>query len=282
MNKYTPVIFNVVLLVLLYTIEGLNAEQPGVYWEFEEENNSEGWEILFGASDLIVSEGIMQITANGWFPSFRSPAFDISAKDYGIIRLRMKVSGASSARFIWETDNGDTGLISFPLTSDTTFHDYWIPVYNLEKWSGQIIKFQKLEISGSNSIVGKKIEIDYIKVFSSGFKPVVDFFKPLRTIMKPGEFFPLRAGIKNTGDREGSLTAELNLPYEFQLIEGSEQIKISSLEPGKTDTLAWTVICQDTGRYILNLSTISESADTGRATLPVHITDQYWKQNEFF
>ena len=115
MNKYISIVFTLFIIILSPTIKELNAEQIGVNWEFDEENNCEGWEIFFGASDLIVTNGILQATASGWFPCLKSSEFDVSAEEYGIISLRMKVSGSSSARFLWETDNGNTGLISFPV-----------------------------------------------------------------------------------------------------------------------------------------------------------------------
>ena len=146
MRIYTSLIFNLFIIIIFLSIRGLNAEQIAVSWEFNDENNSDGWEILFGASDLIVSNGTLQATASSWYPSFQSSEFDIPAKEYGIISLRMKVVASTSARFVWETDGGDTGFISFPLNSDTSFYEYRIPVYDLEKWGGQIIKFKKLEI----------------------------------------------------------------------------------------------------------------------------------------
>jgi hypothetical protein len=275
-------IFRLILIFFLINVSNISAKEIGVSWEFNEDGNAEGWSLLFGVSDLSVSNGTLKATASGWFPSFKGPEFDIPASDYGFIYIRIKVTGASSARFIWEDNLGETGIVSFPLINDTSFHEYHITVYPLEKWTGQIIRFQKFEISGSADIVGTEIEIDYIKMISTGFKPTVAYFKPLRTVLKPGEKIPLRAGIRNNGDRTGLLTTELFLPEKFQLVEGINQTVISELEPDKTDSLKWTVICQDTGHFSLYLSIVTESGDSSETILHVSVTDQYWQQKEFF
>ena len=282
-------------MFFLINVNNVSAEEIGVSWEFNEDGNAEGWSKLFGVSDLQVSNGTLKATASSWFPSFKGPEFDIPASDYGFIYIRIKVTGASSARFIWEDSLGTTGIVSFPLINDTSFHDYHISVHPLEKWTGQIKRFQKFEISGSADIVGTEIEIDYIKVISTGFKPTVAYFKPLRTVLKPGEKIPLRAGIQNNGDRTGLLTTELFLAEKFQLVEGINQTVISELEPDKTDSLKWTVMCPDTGHFLLYLLIVTESGhfllyllivtesgDSSETILYVSVTDQYWQQKEFF
>ena len=280
--KFMLIVFRLLIIIFFINVSNISAKEIGVSWEFNEDGNAEGWSLLFGVSDLSVSNGTLKATASGWFPSFKGPEFDIPASDYGFIYIRIKVTGASSARFIWEDNLGETGIVSFPLINDTSFHEYHITVYPLEKWTGQIIRFQKFEISGSADIVGTEIEIDYIKVISTGFKPTVAYFKPLRTVLKSGEKIPLRAGIRNNGDRTGLLTTELFLPEKFQLVEGINQTVISELEPDKTDSLKWTVICQDTGHFSLYLSIVTESGDSSETILHVSVTDQYWQQKEFF
>ena len=126
-----------------------------------------------------------------------------------------------------------------------------------DTFSGQL--WEVMHLFGSKSYMGPEppfdteIEIDYIRILSPGFNPKIDFFKPLRTILKPGVNIPLRAGILNEGDQEGSLTTTLILPDEIHLIEGIDQNVISDLRPDETDSLAWTIVFSDTGSFLLSL-----------------------------
>ena len=64
LTKYSVTIFGTFIICFWLMITGSRAEQIGVSWEFNQENDSEGWTILFGVSDLQVSDGTLKMTAS--------------------------------------------------------------------------------------------------------------------------------------------------------------------------------------------------------------------------
>lgn len=188
------------------------AVEIGAAWEFNQDGNSEGWEIFSSLSGLTVSNGTLKATVTGDWAQLTGPDFELTARDYGFIQIRMKAIGPESVVLHWTGDSTLFGFLKFPVVGDSTFHDYDMPMYQNKAWKGNIKQITRLTMLAR---VGTEIEIDYIRILRIGARLEISAFKPLRTILKHGEHIPLIAVMKNTGDRDGAFKSILQLPEEF-------------------------------------------------------------------
>jgi hypothetical protein len=275
--KFMSSIFIMVFL-LLFTMEGLVAKEIGVAWEFNEDGNSEGWETFKSLSDLTVSNGILKATVTGDWAQLVGPAIDLSAGDFGYIQLRMKAIGPESAVIYWKSDSTSLGFGKFTVFGDSAFYDYEIPIYKSITWLGQIQQITKITMLAQ---VGTDIEIDYIRIIRLGTRSEIDAFKPLRTILKLGEEIPLIAVVKNSGDEEGVMKSNLQLPEGFELIHGEKETDHGLLAAEESDTLRWTVRGNATGAHQIKLLLSAEN-DSVESVLDAPVTDTSSKLDKFF
>jgi hypothetical protein len=267
------------ILWMLSSVCSLQADQIGVGWDFNTEGNIEGWSISTNFSNLGATGGMLQATVVGDFPYFISPEFNLSAVDYGFILLRLKAPGATAGIFYWDSDPVTYGFIRIDLASDSSFHEYAVPVFQRRTWIGSIRKFNSFMV---NAPKGAKVEIDYIRIVKLGFKPTILSFSPLRTVLKRDQQIPVRAIISNTGDQSGSVIAALQLSDPFHLLSVNDRFSLSNRAPGSVDTLQWTVRCPVNGDFLMTLQLSGNDTVFSTTSLPVQVTDTFWQQKEFF
>ncbi|MCA9733999.1 MAG: T9SS type A sorting domain-containing protein [Deferribacteres bacterium] len=252
-------------------------EKIGISWEFNEDNNFEGWEINANFDSFKVENGVLSVVAIGAFPSLRSSAFVLPAAEYGYVHIRMKTPGASSAIVRWDLDTNDWGWNQFPIYGDTLFHEYKLPLYSNNKWHDNLIKIQSFVI---HTPLNAKVEVDYFRFVHAGPIPEVTRFKAWRTIFKPGEVIPLLATLKNSGDEPVSIQSELILPEGATLLQGQTQAEHGEMYGEMLDSLEWQIRFEQTGNYDLTLNLITET-DTIPSILNMPVTEEYWVQDEF-
>ncbi|NOX66688.1 MAG: hypothetical protein GXO85_13095 [Chlorobi bacterium] len=269
-------IIKTTLLSLLFFITiGLNAQEIGKAWEFNEDGNFEGIILSNNFKDSLVENGMLKATVANVFPFVSSEPFELEAADYGIIQIRMKIPGATSGKFNWFNDTGDWGFVTFETTGDSTFQEFELPVYLNDKWAGKITKIMSL---GFNPTVGSQVEIDYIRIVRKGPKPTITNFNP---VIKQNVEVPLFATIRNEGDIATRLSSKLILPEGVTLVSGSIENDHGIVFKELTDTLNWTIMFNSLGEYDLTLKLFNET-DTTEKVISVNVTDQYWVQNKFF
>jgi len=268
-----------ILLVLIFTT-CIQAQQTGANWEFNLDDNTEGWGVANHVSDFSVSNGLLHgtITNIGSIvgSSFSGPDMNLNAENFGYVIIRMKALGATSGRIFWENNNNETGGVDFTVNNDSLFHEYEIPVNTNSNWAGQIISIQSLTIKGKT---GTKINIDYIRIVTVGARFNILFFKPLRTVLKQGDAIPIIAAIQNTGDRSGSVTARLILPETFNVISENSEIQINEWKVLKVDTMQWTIQSQFTGEYPFQLQLSWGDSARCESVFELPLVDQYWKSD---
>ena len=134
--------FRRLLLLVTLSLPFLNSvsfpQQIGKSWEFNEPGNFEG--IIIGNSfqDSLVENGYLKAITSGTFPFLSSEPFELESSDYGFIQIRMKMSGASSGKIMWNNDSGGWGFMKFIASGDSTFQEFDIPVYLSDQWVGKI------------------------------------------------------------------------------------------------------------------------------------------------
>ena len=268
------------LFSALFFIAATNlfAIQIGVAWEFNQDGNPEGWQAVHSLSDLTVSDGTLKATVTGDWAQFASSEFELKARDYGFLQIRMKAIGPESAVMSWTGDSTLFSFQKFTVTGDSAFHVYEIPMYQNGAWKGTIQKIARLTMLAQK---GTQIEIDYIRILTTGVRPEIVAFKPLRTILKLGEEIPLVAVVKNSGDKDGALNAVLQIPPDVELLQGDRETDLGLLARGESDTLHWMFRSNSLGTFQLKFSLFSET-DSTEATFDASITDKFWTLDKFF
>ena len=276
--RLVTLIFKLLILLFLLAFEGLVAEEIGIAWEFNEDGNSEGWETFSSLSELTVSDGTLKATVTGDWAQLIGPVIDLPARDYGFIQIRLKAIGPKSVVLYWTGDSTAFGFTKFTVIGDSALHEYEIPIYKSYAWKGQIQQITRITMLAQ---VVSDIEIDYIRIVRIGTRPEIDAFKPLRTILKPGKNIPLIAVVKNSGDQDGLMKSILQLPEEFELIQGERETDHGVLAMEQADTLHWTVRCNTLGTHQLKLLLFAEK-DTVESVFDAAVVDTSWKLDKFF
>ena len=128
--------FILVKTITLLFITISYAGEIGARWEFNEDGNTEGWGPLISLSELFVSNGTLKATVTGNWAQLAGPVFDLTARDYGFIQMRMKAIGPKSATLSWTGDSTLFAFKSFIVIGDGSFHVYEIPMYKSSSWKG--------------------------------------------------------------------------------------------------------------------------------------------------
>jgi WD40 repeat protein len=135
----------------------------GTTWEFDSEDDNEGWRAWNQVSFLYVNQGSLNGMSTGNDPSIGSPVFAIDAKSNPIINIRMNVSAGDSAQlfFITSSDKNydETKSLRFTVSGDSNFHTYVLDMSTISGWKGTItqIRLDPIETQGT-------FQVDYIRI----------------------------------------------------------------------------------------------------------------------
>jgi hypothetical protein len=130
-------------------------------WNFNNENDSEGWTIAKQITKQSVSNGSYSATSTGSDPGIYSPDnLSIIAKQNPYIHIRMKNSANDTAGkiyFITENDqkwNEAKSVGFFVNPNDNSYTDYYVPMWNCQNWNGSIkaMRFDPITSVGGFSI----------------------------------------------------------------------------------------------------------------------------------
>ncbi|MBN1543253.1 T9SS type A sorting domain-containing protein [candidate division KSB1 bacterium] len=266
------------LLIFAFSTPNVSGLEIGASWEFNQDGDSEGWDVDRSLADLTVADGLLTTSITGYQASFAGPKeLDISAGEYGFILIRMRVTDGLWGKLSWKTDSGLSESVTFAIVGDTLFHEYEIPVFSKVKWVDTITEFTKLQIQAP---IGSEIKIDYIRVVSLGQRFEVAFFKPLRTVFKPNESIPLIASIKNSGSHSGTVTATLVLPDQFTLISGDPSVVSNEMNVGDVDSLYWIIQSAVVGDYRFGFKLTWSDTCHFESSFEKPVVDQYWEMDQ--
>ena len=275
MNYFVKV--NVLFCLLLLFVFEIEAQEIGKSWEFNDDDNFEGIIIGTNFESPVVSNGSFKATVSNVYPSLYSEPFELDADDFGFFQIKIKIPGATSGKIMWNNDSGEYGYYRFYTPGDSAFHEYDIPVYLSEKWTGKITKILRLDF---NPDPGSVVEIDYIRIVRLGPKANIVNFSPLRTIFKHAAEIPIVAVVKNDGDVKASFSSKLELPSGATLINGTTEQNHGILFKEISDTLNWSIQFNDLGDYDISLKLYTES-DTSEKIYSFQVTDIFWQPDKF-
>jgi hypothetical protein len=111
----------------------------GIAWEFNEDDNAEGWVASSSVTDLIISDGTLKTTVTDISPRIIGPPFTLIAEKYGFFHIRLRAPGVEFMQIIWKPSTTLFGGIGIELIGDSLFHEYEIPVYHINSWQGDIL-----------------------------------------------------------------------------------------------------------------------------------------------
>jgi len=265
------------LFLTFVAVTPLAAQKTGIAWEFNQNDDFEGWQFVSTVENPRVRDGSLKAIAAATTAQLVGPVMQLNAREYGMLQIRMRVDGPQSAVVYWVGDSTLVGYESFPVVGDGLFHEYSIRMYKRLTWRGQIQQITRITTLAR---IGTEIEIDYIRILRVGVTGNMLDFKPLRTVLKPGELIPWTGIIANAGDEPGNLRSVLHLPAEFQLLQGSTEADHGILAPEETDTLIWNFRCDQPGEYEIKISMFAP-IDTSEFIYPAKVVEKYWQQEEF-
>jgi hypothetical protein len=269
-------------LFFLILFFNLKAEQVAHSWDFNTAGDTEDWTKFFGISDIKADSGMLIINTANSFPTIvHNGGIRVNAEENGYIYIRMQANGATEIRVNWQKSDSSVTFItaSLPISGDSLFHIYRIPLYAEPEWEGEIINLTKIQLGGPLTFAGETVKIDYIRIVNAGAVPKIVNFSPLRTVLKVGHTIPLMAIIENIGDKTGEMSSSLLLPAGIEVVSGVIN-NDHTVFPGGLDTVHWEIGSQTTERYTVNFSLWNEN-DTLSIEKEFVFRDRYWQQEEF-
>ena len=136
---------------------------PGISWEFNWNDFSEGWEAWNQVDSVQIQDGYYEAVSTGDDPYIGSPNFIIDASKHEHISINMKVSSGDLAQLFFITTQdqiyNENKSITFTITGDDQFHIYDLDMSTVPGWSGSIYQ---IRLDPDPNPV--KFAIDYIRI----------------------------------------------------------------------------------------------------------------------
>lgn len=245
-------------------------------WEFKEDE--EGWGRPNKLSIEGVSNGWLKLEITGGDPYIYSPPAQIDASVKKYVVLRMKSDKTTSAQLYWITEDdrkwAEDKVSVFGMRSGT--EEYTV---NLESptWKGTVVGLRLDPGSGPDG----KIEIDYLRILALAQLPPKLQINPLSLIMEKGKNSTGKISVSNEAGNFEDGILELDLPQEFNLIQGEKKIRVSSLKTGEHKEL-WTIGTDKTCARVIRV--IIDSKQTGKLIKEIKAiaTNQIPDEKEIF
>jgi len=153
-------------------LRGIEYENPSLMPEptnriaFEFTNDAGGWMASNHIGALHVADGVLQVPITGGDPYMVRNFLSVDGNLVREIVIRMKAPVGQGAQFYWGTATApgfaEARVINFPITADGQWHEYRLPVGDLDAWKGQTITGIRLDPL-SPGVPGTTVEIDSIR-----------------------------------------------------------------------------------------------------------------------
>ena len=138
-------------------------------WEFDIDNDTEGWSPSHESTTLEVSDRSLKISSSSKIPQIQSPKIDIDTNIYNKIFIRMKSKTGDYIRIYWSESHDKWNrrdYIDHPLTSNNQFQTYSI---NMNWKRNKVIR--QIQIEPVN-VPETELEIAFIKI-TTDYIPIV-------------------------------------------------------------------------------------------------------------
>jgi hypothetical protein len=156
-------------LVQHHVVGGPSVEaRPILAWEFNTDDDHEGWSWNSTAGDQGVSAGTWNLAPSGIDPMLTGPTFSESADLARIIEIRMSSTETNTSGQVFWTVAGDAGFSAqrsraFTLLNDGQFHDYWFNFSADPDWTDTITQLRLDPVAHGN---GGDVSIDFIRLMA--------------------------------------------------------------------------------------------------------------------
>jgi hypothetical protein len=147
-------------------IDSIIVDTTGYAWEFESDEDNEGWIAWNQLTDLQVTGSYLVTTSTGTDPHIVSPTISVDAEEYPIIQIHMKVSSGIDAQLFFVTEASsnyeEEKSLRFKVRGDGRFHIYSLDMSSVPGWEGTVSQIRLDPIENK-----AKVEIDYIRIVDS-------------------------------------------------------------------------------------------------------------------
>ncbi|MCX6654240.1 MAG: hypothetical protein NTY03_03860 [Candidatus Bathyarchaeota archaeon] len=251
-----------ILLFILAMAPKSGMAISGVAYEFNVDDNREGWGRTNSISALTVSSGTLQCTVVGEDPNFESPLFSVNPADNPVVLIRLKVQNPGICQIYWETiDEGSMDEAKKYVFPSGEADEWRLLVLNMgghPKWSGVI---RQLRIDPPES--AGQIEVDYVRICSVADIPAIlsieSFAITDQLALVSGQPFNVTARIKNTGGQPAiNVQAALSTPAELVLQSSPAVQAIPTLAGGQSIDFVWTLSSTGDVRGAISLSVTAD------------------------
>jgi len=139
----------------------------GVFWEFNTNEDFEGWDQWGYISYFQVYNGYLSGISTEYNPMLVTQKIELDADVYSIIDIRMSVKGGNSAQLYFTSPSQgemdgftESKSIVFPVNADGNFHIYTLDMSKVNRWYGvkDYLRFDPIDTYGA------VFEIDYIRI----------------------------------------------------------------------------------------------------------------------
>ncbi|MHB1034315.1 MAG: glycoside hydrolase family 99-like domain-containing protein [Pirellulales bacterium] len=138
---------------------------PQTAWEFDAEDDSEGWNAMMGTADFEVRGGVLKTRSLTGDPAMTCAVRFDAAKFRGAV-IRLKVDKGTLAQLFWTTtDAGESeaNSLQFKTIADGQFHEYRLDLGKVPTWRGTV---KRLRFDPSIQ-PGTRIELDYFRMLEN-------------------------------------------------------------------------------------------------------------------
>ena len=135
---------------------------PKTAWEFNTDDEPDGWQAMMGLDDFRVKGGAMTARV-----ATRDPAFAcdvrLDTRRYRYAILRMKLDAGSGGQLFWRTagePESEAASLRFATTADGEFHEYLLDLGKVATWRDKVTRLRL----DPNSDPGSHVEVDFIRM----------------------------------------------------------------------------------------------------------------------
>ncbi len=202
-------------------------------------NHAEDWRGLHDAGEIKQENDVISFESTGSDPYILSSLLEFSADEFHAIEIDMSVTKGSLAQIFWTTKRSphadEIKSKRFKILSDGQMHRYTVSLAGHPAWKGEIdrLRFDPCDADAKIKIRSFKI-IDYL-----GPNVKVVQFHPNKPFIQVHEEFTLSALVRNTGDVNGAIQLEIQLPGQCVSLLDTSNEKHIQLEPGQETHVQW-------------------------------------------
>ena len=246
-------------LAALMTLPGLVAAQreaPAPNWEWNTDDDLEGWGREHSLTPPVVSDGLLRAQLTSTDPWIVGPAMQVDATKYQFLALRLRVTHFGGGAIYWAREDdpqfSQEKMVQFRLTSDTEFTEVLLDLRGHPEWTGTITQLRLDPIDlYPTAVEDQQVEVDSLRFVANAERPpqvvVGRLHGPSTVLVPPRESFELRLPLMNVGGQAAEgLEVTLRLPPGAAAMRALAEAP-TALAPGEQAEVAWSVTPRQAG-----------------------------------